>query len=595
MALSQQDIDEARKLLESKGLLQPQTSTTSIPTGQTNKDKFYASLKQPVQEAPQSVGVITEKKEPGLFSGAMKDTKIEAPKEASIVGKGAAAISNVVTEPFRQGAKLADMMTSGIQTFGKDIGEGLATLTPSYKGAVESTERLQDLRQKLADKIIELGKEGKDTSQLKKVYDQVKDSGYDPVKAIPVLEKSTAQLSGDALQAWTDIGTMFLPGSGKGMTTLSKLFKGTGTQMAISGTQELGRSLSEGQTDIGDIAKDVGVSAAIGGALNVGFNSISEFAAPWLKNKFSPKVKKDSDLLASRIIDAKGDPKKIRQVGQTLDIIDTKGIKTTDDLYRVVDDKVSVLGNTQDDILLQNKKLYTPADFSIKTKVGKKEIVENPVENAFDSLAKIYEDKGQKVEAAKILQAKEDFITNGINLKDTNDLARVLGVEAKSFSKAGDLSSSNLKQQLENNRTQLKTLVKENADNPLFAEIDSNLSSLLTSRKLLEDQKKNILKAERVANEPGVIGKVVGGAVKTADKVTGGTIRGTMGALFPANFSTNKYNVLDLEKMLSKNLKKFKEKATAGLPYKAIDAAQQIPEQLMTPIKRKLMSLPLKK
>lgn len=264
MALSQEEIQKYRQKYGFE--TGEQTSETSSRIERLRGVVGESTRQAELELAKKKAEV--EKEESRLFA----NFKATPSKDAGFLEKGLATAFNTITAPVRGFGVAADFLAGGAKKVGQQLGEYATTFTPSYKGAVESTQNLQDMRKKLADKIVEQKKAGKDTSDLELVYKQGENIGYDPIKSLAIMTKTKGQLAGEWLEFATDVASLGTGAGGLGKTFLQKLFRGVPVAMSLSGAQSVARNLQQGEKDLGKMAEDIAVDAGSGGVIAVGLN-----------------------------------------------------------------------------------------------------------------------------------------------------------------------------------------------------------------------------------------------------------------------------------------------------------------------------------
>lgn len=99
------------------------------------------------------------------------------------------------------GKTVGNFLTSSEQAFGTDVGQGLALGSKDYSNAQNSQSNLQDMISKTQQTIAQMKKEGKDTSHLEAVLNQVSPGAGNSLlqsTAPDIANKSNTQILGDA-------------------------------------------------------------------------------------------------------------------------------------------------------------------------------------------------------------------------------------------------------------------------------------------------------------------------------------------------------------------------------------------------------------
>lgn len=237
--------------------------------------------------------------------------------------------------------------------------------------------------------------------------------------------------------------------------------------------------------------------------------------------------------------------------------VDTKGVKTYQELSNKFNESIKNLSRIVDDELAKDTTKYTLDDFLItqSTKSGQ-EVNTNYVVRALQDLGELYQSTGDDVSFAEI----NDFVSRiqnaGITKKEVNDLARLYGQEfgSKAFNKIGDPLTSVNAQRFENTREGLKLTARNSIGGEEARLADQKISSLYSVKDLVDNTVEKVNSLKNRINERGLLEQLGRGAVKFIDTITGGTVRGAVGGLLPRGVGNKVMNALDLEEALRKNL-----------------------------------------
>ena len=263
----------------------------------------------------------------------------------------------------------------------------------------------------------------------------------------------------------------------------------------------------------------------------------------------------------ARITQAGDDPRKIQQATRALTEIDTTNVKTYAELNSRLDDQIGVLSTQVDDRLLEDTRLYTANDLVRISEVGGEVITESPVQNALDGLERAYDLSGEPANAARIRQLRERFETDGITLKEANDLAREYGVEFKNraFTKLGEQKQGYNADMYENTRKSLKGVIRDQMPDDVTKQIDQKISDIYTTLDLTSKRADAVAKLEQKIKNRNLTQKIWGAVADVADVATFGGLRGFTMRILPSNVGNKAMNAIDIQNELRKNLKEIQK------------------------------------
>lgn len=265
----------------------------------------------------------------------------------------------------------------------------------------------------------------------------------------------------------------------------------------------------------------------------------------------------DVENLVGKITRGKG--KDILKAKKALKTIDTTGVKTFDDLSKVSSDAVTGLINKQDEIFgaFGNKIPLT----DLTTKVGGE--ARNFVSKALDDLEEVYTKTNDIENLALIKEARKYALTEGLNAKEINELARFYNAElaSKAFSeRTGEALTSVNKVGLENVRKQLKKLATDNIPDKreieALKELDTNISNLYTLKRTSEKMSEGVRNLQNKLTERGLLEQLANKVGKVINVALLKTPQGLMTSLVPSNVGNKALNYVEVEKQLSSVLKK---------------------------------------
>jgi len=272
------------------------------------------------------------------------------------------------------------------------------------------------------------------------------------------------------------------------------------------------------------------------------------------KNLIKPK-KKVTDVVGEII---QGKSKDVEKGVKALSNLDTTSVKTYDDLGKALQTRISSLSKGVDKVLGQD---VTPTKLNKLTTETKstsgKVIKTNYVNRALTDLAELYAKIGDGAKAQNIKDLVSKAKKTGLTKLEVNNIAREYGQEfgSKAFSKLGDPLTSVNAQLFENTRKGLKSVARKGIGSKEAQEIDSVISSMFNTSKLVQKNIEAVNKLQQKISDRGLLEKLGYVVSKTADVVTGGAVRGVIGGILPRGVGNKVFNALDLEKRLADNLK----------------------------------------
>lgn len=308
-----------------------------------------------------------------------------------------------------------------------------------------------------------------------------------------------------------------------------------------------------------------------------------ENVAP-VANKVKEKVLKPSESeadIAGKIFQAK--PNQLDTMVKALEGIDTKGIKSSEDLFARLDTKAKSNTLAVDEALQKSTDLYKPSDITKTIEVkGGKPLKQDFVGTALDHLKELYEKTSDPTSQAKIMEKITKYKNEGLTAHEMNLIAREYGSEfgSKAFSKtSGDPLTSVNAQSYENIRSGIKRTVREKMPDAGTKALDMNTSDLLDAIKLLKNVETKAQQAANKLKKAGLIQKV--GAVfgKGIDIATGGFVKGMLKTLFNKAGSgvDETLSAIQIKEGIPKLIKAF-EKVEKMKDLKAANVESQLKE-----------------
>ncbi len=310
-----------------------------------------------------------------------------------------------------------------------------------------------------------------------------------------------------------------------------------------------GSALEQGK-GLGESALYAAGGAAGGKLLDVGIKA----GADALDKVLTPSEKAATKATGQI---AQGETSDIPSVKSALSVIDTKGVKTFQDLQTKLKDAIPKLAKQVDTALSKDKGLYTPADLLAKDKNKAGEtIATDYVGRALSHLHELYSKIGDNVQASDIKNLLAKATDTGLTRKEVNDLSRTYGQEfgSKAFSKMGDPLTSVNAQAFENTRSGLKDVARAGLGGSKAQTIDKQLSDVFNAKRLVDKNVEAVNKLKQKIQGRGLMEKAGHLFTKTMDMLSGGSIRGAVSGLLPRGAGYKVMNAVDLEAALQKNL-----------------------------------------
>lgn len=266
---------------------------------------------------------------------------------------------------------------------------------------------------------------------------------------------------------------------------------------------------------------------------------------------------KQIDNLAGTIV--QGTPQDIAKAKKAIASIDIEGVKTYKDLVGAFDEKIKNLSDGLDEVLTTKPEPKLLEDLKVMAKVGEGTVTHNYVKDALIQLEDLYTKTNNVVAREQISQLAIKANREGLTIKEVNDLARLHGKDLNAFNANGQAASGLTKQAAENTRTGLKATARDLFNDPLYKEADTEISTLIRTRDLVDNVAVKVNQLQQRIQERG-LGAKVGVALGRVINTLGlGTPKGIVEALIPRGQGFKVMNALDLEKALSGNLKKLQD------------------------------------
>ena len=262
-----------------------------------------------------------------------------------------------------------------------------------------------------------------------------------------------------------------------------------------------------------------------------------------------------------RITQAGDDPRAVEQATRALSDIDTSNIKTYEELNDAFDDRIVALSRQVDARLESTPDTFKPDDFAKTTKVGDEVVKESPISEALDGLENAYAKSGEAVGAAHIRQLKQKFVTEGLTLKEANDLAREYGIEFRdrAFTKLGDPKAGYNAENYENVRKGVKEVIRDKMPDDTTKQLDQKMSDIYATRDMTRKLSDKVAKLEQRIKNRTLAQKAGGALAALLDFGTAGVLRGFVAKILPSNVGNKAMNSIEIQAELQKNLRQIEK------------------------------------
>jgi hypothetical protein len=327
------------------------------------------------------------------------------------------------------------------------------------------------------------------------------------------------------------------------------------------------------------VIKEVGEEVVEKGVRVAG--EVVEKAGEKIAKRRALKVEKagqEIEDIVGRIV--QGKPKDIPKATRALVDIDTKDVTTFAGLKEATVDKSKALVSKLDEFLEKQKGIFKSDDLITTTKVGQREVRQNFVEDAIEQLDELYTKTKDATSLAKVRNLKDKLVTEGLGVKEINDLAREYGRELsqKGFSKVtGDPLTSVNAQAFENTRKGIKETARSKIEGKLPQQIDSRISSLIDTERLVGKMEEKVNSLFQKVKKRGILERAARKVADIIDVATFKTASGFISRMLPSNVGLKTMNALDIQEELAKNIKKLDRLLEGGVPEdKIIDTIDDI-------------------
>lgn len=382
------------------------------------------------------------------------------------------------------------------------------------------------------------------------------------------------------LGAGLEIGSFFIP-AGAAARGIGLAAKGAKAAKAVSlarkvkgaakagaaagGTFEAGRAIGEEDTGIGEIAKRTAFGAvtggAVGGAIPIASRSVSSIArrrAGGLAAR--PTTASQAQEAAGKILQAE---KREAIVGtKVLGKVDTRGVKTFDDLSSVLEANVDRTKNLVDQEFAKNAVPIKAKDLAqtVTADAGGRQVKSkmNFVNAALDDLEELFTKTRSPADKLGVQAIKRKAKSVGLTPTEINQVARDYGTtfKRKAFNKKGDPLTSVNATTFENTRKGIKDTARSFLPDDAAKALDKDISEMLRVKISVDTMLKKVNALEQRVTKRNLVEKLSRGLGQVVDIATFGGPKAFISKLFfPSNVGQKTMNSLDIQKHLAKNLK----------------------------------------
>jgi len=281
--------------------------------------------------------------------------------------------------------------------------------------------------------------------------------------------------------------------------------------------------------------------------LSKGVNVVKEGIAP------TPTIEKAlGEVSVAKKVD------QLEPFKQAVQAVETKDVKTFDDLYNVFNNAIPAYAKKVDAELSKDAANYTLDQLAIAKKTaGGKEIKIDYISKGIEGLKDFYKSVGDDVNYANMLEV-EDAAKNGLLTRTAvNNLARKYNEEigSKAFDALGNVKTGVSAQGYEQIRSGLKEVARQGLGGAKAQELDRTISSLYDARALTKKNVDAVNALKQRIEEKGWVGTAVRNIFEISDIITGGAVRAIRDTVLARGSAQKLQNIFELEKKLEKNLK----------------------------------------
>lgn len=375
--------------------------------------------------------------------------------------------------------------------------------------------------------------------------------------------------AGDAAIAAKDALTAGAEDAGA-QTVKQALIKGAKVGAAAGALQGGGSALQSPTATAGSVIGGTALGGLAGGVLGAGIDAIgpaigaAKSKASDVISALSPegraaKAATNAENLVGTI--AQGSKDDIPAVTNALKQVDMTGVKTYADAADRVNEHLSNVATGLDTALETNPYQKVTSELGHTTKVGGQDVTHNYVNDAMGQLRNFYEKTNNVEGAAAIDQLAKKGATEGLTVKDVNDLARTHGKDLNGYNANGELASGLTKQAAENTRQGLKATARGEFNHPIYEQSDKVMSDLIKTKGLFQDMADKAQSAQQKIKQASLPQKVGAMLEKALNIGTLGTSRGALKAAGEALGikGGESMTTLELQKALQGNISKLND------------------------------------
>lgn len=346
------------------------------------------------------------------------------------------------------------------------------------------------------------------------------------------------------------VGAYLFP-YGKAAGVASKVVGKTAGAVASGAT---GGYLADVGFKLGDEDKSVGKALTPGVGTIIGAAIPGAGAGIKAIRNAKPSVAVVEDTIG-RIL--QGQTKDIPLAQKALLNIETKGIKTREELSKKLAEGIKKNSEIVDQELAKDTGVYKLQDLAVKKldNAGN-EITTDYVGEALKNLDELYGTIGDDVSKSNINLLAEKAATEGLTRQEVNNIARAYSEEfsGKAFSKTGDALTSVNAQKFENVRTGVKESARAGIGGKEAQEADRITSAMYNTKALIDKGVEGVNKLQQRVQNRNIIEKLSRKAVNLVNTLSGGALKAGVSAIIPSNVGLKTLNWLDLENKLVKDL-----------------------------------------
>lgn len=305
---------------------------------------------------------------------------------------------------------------------------------------------------------------------------------------------------------------------------------------------------------VGDVAQ---LAGNVVGAKELYGGIKSRVVNPYLESRKVANLMRDAkalDNLAGTIV--QGKTTDIEAAKNALSTIDTEGVESYTDLKHVLDERINNIDSKLDETLATNPKL-------IKGGPGASH---DYVQDAIGQLKDHYTATNDipKLEQIKQLEAKAN--SEGLTIKEVNDLAKIHGRDLNAFNANGQAASGLSKQAAENTRTGLKATARRAFDNPAYKAADVENFKLIKTRDLVAKLEENV-NALQQKIKTRTWGEKLGNLAANVVNIVGfNSPKAFIEYFLGRGTGLKTLNALDLQEALQANLTRLQKALKPGIP-----------------------------